>query len=397
MKVKVTSDTLFKLSPKLSKELTETEKVFVKTGTEYEIDFYVDIGDNHLKIELANATIDASGNTSWYVYQPDVEIQTSSVKLEVVSDTLFKQEPILSSDLSDAQKVFVKRGTKFDLQSYVPAQGNHVKIAIANAFLGPENRNTWHVYNPDIKITGSTINMKVTSDTLFKLEPTLSSQLTDAQKIFIKNGTIFEVESHTPAESSHVRVALASAFLGPENRNTWYAYAPDIEIEGNEPDNKPQDSAPPKQSATPKDPGKAIRLPGFSGLYYLNNPIVTGGNFTWGEATHGGTRIPVNSDIVYGFIRIAKAMEEVRKLYGNRPITINSWYRDPKTNAAVGGARYSRHLNGDAVDFNVAGQHPYDVYARLNGWWGSKGGLASSTKFTHMDVRGYRARWSYGY
>ena len=26
---------------------------------------------------------------------------------------------------------------------------------------------------------------------------------------------------------------------------------------------------------------------------------------------------------------------------------------------------------------------------------GQKGGLASATSFTHIDVRGYRARWSY--
>jgi hypothetical protein len=52
---------------------------------------------------------------------------------------------------------------------------------------------------------------------------------------------------------------------------------------------------------------------------------------------------------------------------------------------------------GDAVDFVIPGYHPYDVFAELNGWWGSKGGLASATVFTHIDARGYRARWSYGF
>jgi uncharacterized protein YcbK (DUF882 family) len=76
-------------------------------------------------------------------------------------------------------------------------------------------------------------------------------------------------------------------------------------------------------------------------------------------------------------------------------VIITSWYRDPATNAAVNGASQSRHLLGDGVDFVVSGRHPYDVYADLDSWWGNQGGLASSRSFTHMDARGYRARWNY--
>ena len=90
-------------------------------------------------------------------------------------------------------------------------------------------------------------------------------------------------------------------------------------------------------------------------------------------------------------------LEEIRKMYGNKPMQINSWYRDPATNAAVGGASQSRHLSGDAVDFVVPGVSCFDVFARLDPWWGSRGGLASSSVFTHIDVRGYKARWDYGY
>ena len=87
--------------------------------------------------------------------------------------------------------------------------------------------------------------------------------------------------------------------------------------------------------------------------------------------------------------------------YGGRRIQINSWYRDPITNKAVGGASQSRHMAGDAVDFLVvegAGYlNPFDVYGRLDPWWGNRGGLASSSLFTHIDVRGYKARWHYLY
>ncbi|HEY9737653.1 MAG TPA: D-Ala-D-Ala carboxypeptidase family metallohydrolase [Trichocoleus sp.] len=393
MKVIVKSDTWFKLSPKSSAELSEAERVFGKRGTELEIQFYVDIGNNHLQIELANATLGNHRTKTWFVYQPDVEIKGSGVELEVVSDTLFKLKPVVSAELTDAEKVFVKRGTQLELASYLPAEGNHTRVALASQFLGPKNLNTWFAYNPDIKISGDKVDLKVISDTLFKAKPELSSQLTPEEKVFVKTGSVFELQSHAAAPNHHVKVALDGAFLGAQNLTTWYAYAPDITIEGNEPLNKPKDT----QVANPKDPGKAIRLPGFSGVFYLNNPIIAGGNFTWGEATHGGTRIPANESVVYGIIRIAKHMEEIRKMFGDRPISINSWYRDPVTNRRVGGARFSRHLNGDAMDFNIQGYHPSSVYAKLNSWWGTKGGLASSSVFTHIDARGYRARWSYGY
>jgi len=396
MKVKVKSDTLFKLKPKQSGELTDDEKVFVRNGTEYEIEFYTEVENNHLRLELASATLGNRKTFTWYAYKPDVEIVGSAIKLAVISDTLFKQQPVLSSELSDREKVFVKNGTEFELQSYAPAASNHTKVAIANTFLGPDNLNTWYAFSPDIKISGQKITLRVISDTLFKAKPVLSGQLADSEKVFVPNRTTFELQSYGDAEGNHVKVALSGAFLGPQNQNTWYAFAPDIEIEGTEPNNRPNDSNPAKP-AQPGDRGQPLRFPGFKGVYYTHEPIITGGNFTWGEATHGGTRIPASASVVYGMIRIAEVMEDIRTMFGNRPIQINSWYRDPATNAAVGGASMSRHLSGDAVDFVIPGYHPYDVFARLDPWWGFRGGLASSTVFTHIDARGYRARWDYGY
>lgn len=47
----------------------------------------------------------------------------------------------------------------------------------------------------------------------------------------------------------------------------------------------------------------------------------------------------------------AERMEQVRRLLGDRIITISSGYRSPAVNKAVGGARTSAHLQGRAVDF----------------------------------------------
>ncbi|NJL48628.1 MAG: peptidase M15 family protein [Leptolyngbyaceae cyanobacterium SM2_5_2] len=349
----------------------------VASGQTIDIQYYVDLGD-HWQVVLAAPTLGDSTTLTWFVYEPDVELK-SSVTLTVTSDTLFKQEPKLSSQLNNAQKVLVKGGTQYELLSYLPAASNHLKITLAGANLGPDKRHTWYVYQPDVKVSGSRQELKVVSDTLLKSQPQLSSELGASDKVFLKKGTTFLLNSYGEVERNHLKVSLEGAFLGAQNRNTWYVYIPDVEVAGNLPGNQPNDTASSKQLASPKDLGKAMRFPGLSTVYYTNYPIIwktqngEPGNFTWGEATHNGTRIPEHKNVVYGIVRVAQALEDIRQLYGSRAITINSWYRPKAINAAVGGASLSRHLQGDAVDFTIAGIHPYDVYKRLDGWWGSRG------------------------
>ena len=106
MKVKVVSDTLFKLSPKLSSQLSNSEKVFVKNRTEFEVVSYTEAAGNHTRLVLANQTL-GNNQRIWYAYNPDIQIESSPVKLTVISDTLFKQRPVLSAQLSPPEKVFV--------------------------------------------------------------------------------------------------------------------------------------------------------------------------------------------------------------------------------------------------------------------------------------------------
>ncbi|MBD2100837.1 D-Ala-D-Ala carboxypeptidase family metallohydrolase [Leptolyngbya sp. FACHB-261] len=235
------------------------------------------------------------------------------------------------------------------------------------------------------------MKLKVTDDTFFKATPKQASQLKDTEKVLIKKNTEFAVHSHAPAEHEHVRVALADTRLGPEQKNTWYVYGPHIEVEGTDEDNNPND---PDEDGEPKT--GPFKLPGNKSIFYLSDTIVPGGSFTWAEATKNGTRIPVSSEVVVSVIKIARVLEEIRDYLGEKPVRVNSWYRDPANNKRVGGARDSRHLYGDAVDFTVQGIHPSEVHRRLHNWWGSKGGLASASNFTHIDARGYRARWTYG-
>ncbi|MGF1521034.1 MAG: D-Ala-D-Ala carboxypeptidase family metallohydrolase [Leptolyngbyaceae cyanobacterium] len=123
--------------------------------------------------------------------------------------------------------------------------------------------------------------------------------------------------------------------------------------------------------------------------------IVPSGNFTWAEATRGGTRMPPDQATVNAIVRIALLAQEARDRIG-RPFLVTSWYRPPEVNARVGGASLSRHIVGDAIDFYCDGLTGQQLYWALDPWW--PGGLGRYTRYPylcHVDARDSRARWVY--
>jgi len=72
-------------------------------------------------------------------------------------------------------------------------------------------------------------------------------------------------------------------------------------------------------------------------------------------------------------------------------ITINSAYRCPAHNAAVGGEKNSMHMKGHATDIVVKGMTPLEVQDACE----SFDGLGRYDTFTHIDSRGYKARWDF--
>lgn len=125
----------------------------------------------------------------------------------------------------------------------------------------------------------------------------------------------------------------------------------------------------------------------------LSASIISDGNFTWAEATHGGTRMPPNQATVDAMVRLARLAQRARDRIG-RPFIVTSWYRPPSINRAVGGAKYSRHLVGDAMDFICEDLTGNQLYWFLDPWW--PGGLGRYIQFPnlcHIDARSYRARW----
>jgi hypothetical protein len=69
----------------------------------------------------------------------------------------------------------------------------------------------------------------------------------------------------------------------------------------------------------------------------------------------------------------------------NQPIIITSGYRCPKHNREVGGAKYSRHTLGKAVDIKIKGMSPAQVakLAKQCGFTWTK----TYPSWTHIDIR----------
>lgn len=135
-----------------------------------------------------------------------------------------------------------------------------------------------------------------------------------------------------------------------------------------------------------------ISLPGNLSKFDLAAPIVPGGNFTWGEATHGGTRIPGFADEVRNIIQLAKQLQPVREKI-NKPFHVTSWYRPEPFNSAAGGVSNSQHLHGKAVDFWVEGYTGHQLRELIDAEW--NGGLGIYPHFPyliHLDV-GANRRW----
>ena len=62
----------------------------------------------------------------------------------------------------------------------------------------------------------------------------------------------------------------------------------------------------------------------------------------------------------------------------------------PEHNRAVGGVLNSEHVMGCATDIDVEDMRPDEVQARCEDF----DGLGYYSSFTHVDSRGYTARWN---
>ena len=104
-----------------------------------------------------------------------------------------------------------------------------------------------------------------------------------------------------------------------------------------------------------------------------------------------GTAVPTK---YYGNCqKLMNLLEEIRTACGNRAITVTSGYRTESYNKKVDGAKQSQHLYAAAADIKVSGKSASEVYKLCDRLVGSRGGVGKYSTFTHVDVRGHKARW----
>lgn len=135
------------------------------------------------------------------------------------------------------------------------------------------------------------------------------------------------------------------------------------------------------------------RSSGTVGLH--RGPVIPEGHFDWNEVRCNHCRkLPGDDEAV---VNAARMMENIRRILGNRPIRVLSWYRCPAHNKAVGGASNSQHLFGRAVDFTLKDLSPGGAQTILKRYHGEGGfikGLGRYHGFTHVDNRpGEIAEW----
>jgi uncharacterized protein YcbK (DUF882 family) len=94
-------------------------------------------------------------------------------------------------------------------------------------------------------------------------------------------------------------------------------------------------------------------------------------------------------------INLLILLEALRYRLGKHSIRVTSGYRCITHNRAVGGGTASQHLKANAADIVVSGVSAAQVYTTASRF-NVRGGCGKYIRsgFTHVDCRGFHARWS---
>ncbi|MBF2029408.1 MAG: DUF882 domain-containing protein [Oscillatoriales cyanobacterium C42_A2020_001] len=424
--LRVKRDTFFKLRPEQSSQLTAEELYTVKAGITFEIQSYAyaDVtGDfnGHIKFTLLNNSI--RDLNTWFIYSLHAQVEFEGAVvypledqagvhiLQVNADTVLKLRPLPSSVLPDEALYSVKQGQSFALHSYAFADSagdfnNHIRFALRNQSDYIRGLSTWYAYNghvyvefdgkvvypaeaPDIPV------LRILEPTIFKRRPVSSSQLGADEKVSIPTGRTYKLLSYAYADAQgsfngHIKFTLKYAKDYVQDLNTWYVYDGHARVERSGKVVYP----PLPPTSPPGYTGKPFKLPGNTSTFYTDQPIIPGGSFTWGDATHDATRIPDTVTIVNNMIALARELQKARNQIGE-PFLINSWYRPPAINDAVGGVSNSQHLYGKAVDVQVDGFSGRSLANAVMLWWNGGVGIYSNLPdVVHLDI-GPRRVWGF--
>jgi hypothetical protein len=108
-----------------------------------------------------------------------------------------------------------------------------------------------------------------------------------------------------------------------------------------------------------------------------------------------GCKMPKAVEI--NIIELADNLQYLRD-YLNVPIHLTNAYRCPIHNKKVGGVKNSQHLVGKAADLQIDNVSPESLADEIRFLMENncfkKGGIGVYNTFTHVDIRGYLAKWN---
>ena len=102
------------------------------------------------------------------------------------------------------------------------------------------------------------------------------------------------------------------------------------------------------------------------------------------------------ADVEENIKELADNLQVLRDVIGR--IDLTNAYRCEEHNADVGGATDSQHIKGKAADIKSSTLNPSEIASVVDDLmkieWFKIGGIGIYNTFTHVDIRGVRARWS---
>ena len=241
LRLRIQSDTVFKVTPVDSDRLNSEQKVAVKAGQTFEVSSYGWL-DGHLKVTLATS-LPPVGNFG-YFYSPHIQLTKGSQVLSppveqdppeiqapavmvVKQNTFIKIQAADAGALSANQKAELKAGQKLGISGYASISG-HFRVTLTQSISGFGNVGYVYWRHVQIERNGEVVPFNpdaltatMRQSTLLKRRPVDGASLSNSDKVTLPQGRVYGLSSYG-IEDFHIKAALTEEL--PNFGNTGFIY-----------------------------------------------------------------------------------------------------------------------------------------------------------------------------